>query len=164
MRRPPGFKRRRPWTRKREPASTRHPMLRRAGCGNAGVGMPLANQKILLAYAEDNPTGVTKIEEIAAGIGKSSMLAVDPDGLRTGVGRTLVPESEAWGRAMGFAEMEIRIVRAEIPNPHKQILHEWYTRLGYIEQETYSVAERIPEIASLQRLSCVSTFYRKPLD
>ena len=60
--------------------------------------------------------------------------------------------------------MEIEIVRAESPNVHKILLHEWYTRLGYIEQETYPIAERIPEIAALQRLTCVSTVYRKPLN
>ena len=60
--------------------------------------------------------------------------------------------------------MEIEIVRAESPNVHKILLHEWYTRLGYIEQETYRIAERIPEIAALQRFTCVSTVYRKPLN
>jgi len=47
--------------------------------------------------------------------------------------------------------MEIEIGRAESPNAHKTLLREWYTRLSYIEQETYPIAERIPEIAALQR-------------
>ena len=129
----------------------------------AEIGLLLANRKMLLAYAEDTLAGVVKIEEIATGIGGFGMLAVDPDGLRTGVGRALVAEAEAWARTMGFTEMEIEIVHAETPNAHKRLLHDWYTRLGYIEQETFPIAERIPEIAPLQRLTCVSTVYRKPL-
>ncbi len=131
---------------------------------HAEVSLLLTNQKMLLAYADNTLAGVVKIEEIAPGIGGFGMLATDPDGLKKGVGRALVAEAEAWGRAMRFAEMEIEIVRAESPNAHKILLHEWYTRLGYIEQETYPIAERIPEIAALQRLTCVSTVYRKPLN
>ena len=131
---------------------------------HAEVSLLLTNQKMLLAYTDNTLAGVVKIEEIAPGIGGLGMLATDPDGLKKGVGRALVAEAEAWGRSMGFAEMEIEIVRAESPNAHKILLHEWYTRLGYIEQETYPIAERIPEIAALQRLTCVSTVYRKPLN
>ena len=60
--------------------------------------------------------------------------------------------------------MEIEIGRAESSNAHKTFLREWYTRLSYIEQETYPIAERIPEIAALQRLTCLSTVYRRSLD
>ena len=57
--------------------------------------------------------------------------------------------------------MEIEIVRAENPNSHKQLLHDWYTRLNYIEIATFPIIERIPEIAPLQKQTCVSTVYRK---
>ena len=126
--------------------------------------MLLANQKKLLAYLEDTLTGMVKIEKIAAGIGEFGKLAVNPDGLRIGVDRALVAEAEAWDRTMGFAEIEIKIIRAEKPNSHKRLLHEWYTRLDYIKQGTYPIFDRILEIAPLQRLPCVSTDCRKPLD
>lgn len=129
----------------------------------AEIGLLLANQKMLLAYVEDILAGVVKIEKVTTGIGGFGMLATDPDGLRKGVGRALVVEAETWAREMGLVEMEIEIVRTEPPNDHKRLLHEWYSRLGYIEQETFPVAERIPEIAPLQRLTCVSTVYRKAL-
>jgi GNAT superfamily N-acetyltransferase len=116
----------------------------------------------LLAYLENTLTGIVKIEKIAAGFREFGMLAVDPDGLRIGVGGALVAEAEAWARTMGFAEIEI--VRTEEPNSHKRLLHEWYTHLGYIEQRTYPIFDCIPEIAALQHLTFVSTVYRKPLD
>jgi hypothetical protein len=48
--------------------------------------------------------------------------------------------------------------------PHKWLLHEWSARLGYIEQETYPILERLSGIAPLQRLTYVSTIYRKHLN
>ena len=54
-------------------------------------------------------------------------------------------------------------MRGNLPNEHKQFLHQWYTRLGYVEEATYPIAERIPELAPLQRVTCVSTVYRKKL-
>ncbi len=53
------------------------------------------------------------------------MLAANPNGLQRGVGKALVGAAEAWALAEGFGEMEIKIVRAENPNGHKQLLHDW---------------------------------------
>ena len=59
--------------------------------------------------------------------------------------------------------MHIEIVRAEIPNKHKQFLDSWYKRLGYFECGTYPIAARIPGIVPFQRQNCLSTIYRKRL-
>ena len=43
--------------------------------------------------------------------------------------------------------MEIEIVRAENRSSHNQLLHDWHTRLNYIEITTFLIIEHIPEIA-----------------
>ena len=59
--------------------------------------------------------------------------------------------------------MEIEIVRAENPNSHDQLLHDWHTRSNYIEITTFHIIELIPEIATLQKQTCVGTVYCKLL-
>ena len=123
----------------------------------------LKSRKLLLAFAGEQLAGVVKIEKIDPKIAGFGMLATDPNGLQRGAGKALVGAAEAWALAEGFGEMEIEIVRAENPNTHKQLLHDWYTRLNYIKIATFPIIERIPEIAPLQKQTCVSTVYRKLL-
>ena len=78
-------------------------------------------------------------------------------------GKALVGAAEAWALAEGFSEMEIEIVRTENPNGHKQLLHDRYKRLNYIKIAKFPIIERIPQIAGLQKQTCVSTVYRKLL-
>lgn len=139
------------WTREKERTNA------------AEIAELLSAGSMLLAFIGETIVGVVKIEQKDRDMGGFGMLATDPDGLGQGTGRALVAEAETWGREMNLSAMEIEIVRAEQPNDHKRFLHEWYTRLGYVEQATYPIAERIPEIAPLQRQTCVSTVYRKSL-
>ncbi len=118
---------------------------------------------IILATSNDDIDGVAKVEEVAPDIGGFGMLSTNPNSLGQGIGQALVNAAETWARDAGYQEIEIEIVRGDPPNEHKQFLHQWYTRLGYVEQATYPIAERIPELASLQRVTCVSTVYRKKL-
>jgi len=123
----------------------------------------LTKGKLLLAFTGEQLAGVVKIEKIDGKTAGFGMLATDPNGLQRGIGKALVFAAEAWAVNEGFEEMEIEIVRAENPNAHKRLLHDWYTRLNYIEIATYPIIERIPEIAPLQKQVCVSTVYRKKL-
>ena len=123
----------------------------------------LKKRKLLLAFASEQLAGVVKIEKIGPKIAGFGILATDPNGLQRGVSKALVGAAEAWALAEGFGETEIEIVCAENPNSHKQLLHDWYTRLNYIEIATFPVIERIPEITPLQKQNSVSTVYRKLL-
>lgn len=123
----------------------------------------IESEMMILAYYNNDLAGVIKISEVAPTIGGFGMLATDPHSLSRGIGRALVETAETWARNAKYEEMEIEIVRGDPPNEHKKFLHEWYTRLGYIEQATYPIAQRIPELAPLQRITCVSTVYRKQL-
>lgn len=127
------------------------------------VSALIAAGKLLLGFTDEALIGVVKVEKLAPDLGSFGMLATDANALQRGTGRALVTSAEDWARKSGLSEMEIEIVRAETPNAHKRLLHDWYRRLGYIEQQTYPIAERIPEIAPLQRQPCVSTVYRKRL-
>ena len=49
----------------------------------------------------------------------------------------------------GVHDIKIEVLRCEPPNEYKQFLHRWYTKLGYVEEATYTIAERIPEPALL---------------
>ena len=106
---------------------------------------------------------MAKIEEVAPDVGRFGMLSNDSNSLGTGIGQALVNAAETWARDAGYQEIEIEIVRGDPPNEHKQFLHQWYTRHGYVEEATYPIAKRIPELAPLQRITCVSTVYRKKL-
>ena len=125
--------------------------------------------------------GFAKITEIAAGIcertarrrGKNRKNRPENGGFWDAGGRsewstTRCRQSVGWrggslALAEGFSKMEIEIVRAENPNGHRQLLHDWYTRLNYIKIATFPIIERIPEIAGLQKQTCINTVYRKLL-
>ena len=106
---------------------------------------------------------MAKIEEVAPDVGRFGMLSNDPNSLGTGIGQALVNAAESWAWDAGYQEIEIEIVRGDPPNEQKQCLHQWNTRHGYVEEATYPIAERIPELAPLQRITCMSTVYRKKL-
>ena len=121
------------------------------------------NRMIILAYIEDAISGAVKIEEITPEVSGFSMLSAAMENMGRGVGRALVAAAERWARNSGYQKMEIEIVRSDPPNDHKSFLQDWYTRLGYVEQSTYPISLRIPELAPLQRMICVSTLYHKRL-
>ena len=123
----------------------------------------LKTRKLLLAFASKQLAGVVKIEKNDLKTAGFGMLATGSSSLQRGVGKALVGAAKAWVLAEGFGEMELEIVRAENPNNHQQLLHNWYTGLNYIEIATLLIIERIPKIAPLQKQTCVSTVYRKLL-
>ena len=65
-----------------------------------------------------------------------------------GIGRKLISASENYARENGAKFMKIEILRpSNIEVPQKKMLHDWYTKLGYVFEESMSFEERKPDKA-----------------
>jgi GNAT superfamily N-acetyltransferase len=108
-----------------------------------------------IAVAGDPPAGCVRIQRLDAGTAMFGMLSVDPAAHGTGLGKALIAFAE---QAYDVSEMELELlVPRGDPHPKKVRLHEWYSRLGYVQ-----VGRRDFDEPGLARPADLWV-YRKPL-
>jgi GNAT superfamily N-acetyltransferase len=97
-----------------------------------GVERLVAAGEIAVAWQDGEPVGCIRIRRLDDGAGMFGMLSVDPVAHGTGLGKALIAFAEATYPDADEMELELLIPRAAL-HPHKQRLHEWYSRLGYVQ-------------------------------
>ena len=95
------------------------------------VGRLIASGEIAVAREEGRVVGSVRVRRLDADTAELGMLSVDPEAFGTGAGRALLRFAEqVYGTP--FMQLELLVPR-DAPHPHKQRLHQWYSRLGYRE-------------------------------
>ena len=74
--------------------------------------------------------GSVRVRRLDAETAELGMLSVDPEAMGAGAGRALLAFAEQH-HGTPFMQLELLVPRA--PHPRKQRLHEWYSRLGYVQ-------------------------------
>jgi ribosomal protein S18 acetylase RimI-like enzyme len=87
--------------------------------------------EIAIARLEGRVVGSVRVRRLDDETAELGMLSVDPQAFGTGAGRALLAFAEQV-HGTPFMQLELLVPRGA-PHPHKQRLHDWYSRLGYRE-------------------------------
>jgi GNAT superfamily N-acetyltransferase len=98
----------------------------------AAVARLIERRELAVAYRDGVPVGCVRVRRLDERTAELGLLSVAPEAHGQGLGRELLAFAE---RVHGTEEMalELLVPRHDPPHPHKQRLHEWYSRLGYAE-------------------------------
>jgi GNAT superfamily N-acetyltransferase len=94
----------------------------------ADVEAMIAAGEIAVMRVEGRVVGSVRIRRLDEQTAELGMLSVDPGAMGTGAGRALLAFAE---QHHGTPFMQLELLVPHAPHPHKQRLHEWYSRLGY---------------------------------
>jgi GNAT superfamily N-acetyltransferase len=86
--------------------------------------------EIAVLRAEGRVVGSVRVRRLDEQTAELGMLSVDPVAMGTGAGRALLAFAEQ-RHGTPFMQLELLVPRA--PHARKQRLHEWYSRLGYVQ-------------------------------
>ena len=96
-------------------------------------------------------------------MGHFGMIAVEAKTRGIGVGTTLIRTCEGWTRSAGCKMMKCDILKPKKwIHPKKVLLHNWYTKLGYISDKK-SLRPVDDRWAKDHSCECVSLDYLKSL-
>jgi len=118
--------------------------------------------ELAVARSEGRIVGSVRVRRPEADVGFFGLLAVEPSEQGVGIGGALIRFAERSMREAGAREMELRLlVPRGHPDPAKERLHEWYSRLGYrpIGRRAFDHAESL----AAARMPLDILTYRKPL-
>ncbi|SNY39037.1 GNAT family N-acetyltransferase [Paractinoplanes atraurantiacus] len=120
--------------------------------------------KLAVARRGDRILGCVRVQMLSPGVGQLGMLAADPAERGGGVGRELVRFAEEHARAAGAPVMQLELlVPLDGEHPVKEFLRGWYTRIGYRQTGTESLADDYPELSPLLAVPCQLVVFRKQL-
>ncbi|MEU8819095.1 GNAT family N-acetyltransferase [Actinoplanes sp. NPDC048796] len=137
----------------------REGMRRTSAAEMAGLGGKLA-----VARRGDHILGSVRVQPFAPGLFQLGMLAADPAERGRGVGRELVRYAEEHARAAGAPAMRLELlVPLDGEHPVKEFLRGWYTRIGYRQVGTESLAGDHPELSPLLAVPCHLLILHKQL-
>lgn len=74
--------------------------------------------------------GCVRVRRLDAETAELGMLSVDPAAMGAGAGRALLTFAE---QHHGTPFMQLELLVPRVPHAQKQRLHEWYSRLGYVQ-------------------------------
>ena len=121
-------------------------------------------EELVVARIGGRLVGVVRVHALDAGTAEFGMLAGDPARRGVGIGRALVAFAEGWAAERGFARMQLELlVPTSWQHPSKQLLHDWYSRIGYRVVKTGALGELYPELEPLLATTCDLVVYRKAL-
>ena len=86
--------------------------------------------EIAVSRADGGVVGAVRVRRLDEETAELGMLSVDPVAMGTGAGRALLAFAEQ-RHGTPFMQLELLVPRA--PHVHKQRLHDWYSRLGYVQ-------------------------------
>jgi GNAT superfamily N-acetyltransferase len=109
--------------------------------------------------------GCVRVQRLDGDTGEFGMLAADAAHRGIGVGRELLRFAERKCRAEGLGTMQLELlVPRGWTHPAKELLADWYTRIGYRVARTGTIEEAYPGLAPLLATPCDFVIYRKRLN
>ncbi|WP_439657487.1 GNAT family N-acetyltransferase [Lentzea sp. HUAS TT2] len=131
----------------------------------AEVAELIATGQLAVVRSGGRVVGSVRVQQIEDGVGEFGMLVAAPEERGTGLGRDLVSFAENWGRAHGFAEMQLELLVPQgWAHPVKEFLRGWYTRIGYSLVRKDSLESAYPLLVPHLACPCDFLVFRKILD
>jgi len=87
-------------------------------------------REIAVLRADGRIVGCVRVRRLDLETAELGMLSVDPEAMGTGAGRRLLAFAE---QHHGTPFMQLELLVPRVPHAQKQRLHEWYSRLGYVQ-------------------------------
>lgn len=120
--------------------------------------------EIAAAHLDGRIVGSVRVQQLDNTTAEFGMLVSDPQRRGVGIGRELVAFVERWARFRGLTAIQLEVLSPlHWTHPAKEVLHAWYTRLGFRVQRTGTFADDYPTLAPLLATECVYSIYRKTL-
>jgi len=127
----------------------------------------IQKSEMIGAWMDDEPVGSIHTYRISVNTFAFGLFSVDFAFNGQGIGRKLIEAAERKARSEGAQFMELEILKPENENLEvKEVLRDWYQRLGYHLTETMSFVKRKPTKKAHAKLfiqPCVFDCYRKKL-
>jgi GNAT superfamily N-acetyltransferase len=121
--------------------------------------------QIAVARMEGQIVGTVRIQRLETGEGEFGTLVSAPDRRGFGIGRELVAFAERECARRGATVMQLELlVPRKWSHPSKELLAQWYTRLGYRRVRVGTIDERYPDLAPLLATPCDFVIYHKNID
>ncbi|WP_232230157.1 GNAT family N-acetyltransferase [Bacillus sp. J37] len=120
--------------------------------------------EIAVARSMGEIVGCVRVRRIDQGIGEFGMLAVDDEYQGTGIGRELIRFAEQKCQKEQLRKMQLELlVPQEGSHPAKEILENWYTRIGYQPVHTETIDASFPKLAEMLAIPSKFVVFQKEL-
>jgi GNAT superfamily N-acetyltransferase len=96
--------------------------------------------EIAVLRTDGRIVGSVRVRRLDAETAELGMLSVDPAAMGGGAGRALLAFAE---QHYGTPFMQLELLVPRVPHAHKQRLHEWYSRRGYVQISEREFGERL---------------------
>ena len=121
-------------------------------------------KELLIALVGNKIIGCIHLEKMNTDLFKFKMLAVSPSFKGKRVGSRLVNFAEKTAIAKGAKTMQLELlVPTSFVHPDKVVLHNWYTKIGYLKINVNSVDYCHDGISQFLKTDCEAIIYQKPL-
>jgi GNAT superfamily N-acetyltransferase len=130
----------------------------------AEIERNIADGQLAAAWLDGELVGCVRLRVIDEQTAEFGMLSARPASQGVGIGRALVGFAEARARGLGFERMQLELIKPRAwSHPAKELLHSWYTRLGYHEVRSDDFATIEPSVKPMLATPCDFVVYWKTL-
>ena len=120
--------------------------------------------KLIFALKDDRIVGSIFVTKLNASLGEFGMLVCDPSERHQGIGRRLIAAAEEHCRNLGCSTMQLELLYPrDWPQKTKEILKEWYPKLGYQKGQEEDFNKYYPQLKPVLATECVFAIYKKSL-
>jgi N-acetylglutamate synthase-like GNAT family acetyltransferase len=124
----------------------------------------IQSKELLIVKINNAIVGCIHLEKMDEHLYKFKMLAVSPSFKGKRVGSRLVNFAEKTAIAKGAKTMQLELlVPTSFVHPDKVVLHNWYTKIGYLKINVNSVDYCHDGISQFLKTDCEAIIYQKPL-
>jgi GNAT superfamily N-acetyltransferase len=124
----------------------------------------IASNELLIAYVNEEIAGCIHLEKINKQLYKFKMLAVPDLYKGNKLGSKLVAFAESTALSYGANTMQLELLTpVGFTHQNKLFLHNWYTKIGYLQKSIHSVDYCHPGISEFLKIDCNAVVYQKPL-
>ena len=101
---------------------------------------------LLLAFLDNEKAGIVKVRQLDDETGDFGMLVTRPEFRKMGIGGKLVAAAEAHLASLGCTTIRLEILfPQDWVHPEKEMLDQWYRRLGYLPVKRVDFFAYYPE-------------------
>lgn len=124
----------------------------------------IKNGQIAAAKIGGQIIGCVRVQRIDQKTGGFGLLAVDDSYQGNGIGRKLIHFAEHQCEQARFPNIQIELlVPQEGPRPDKEVMKDWYMRLGYEPVRSENVEDLLPAVAEMLAVPCKFIVFEKEL-
>ena len=132
---------------------------------SAEVWRLLQARALILAEVDGVLVGSVNVNLLGEGVGEFGMLVTCHRHRGQGIGAALIGHAEQWAREHACHTMRLEVLAPRTwKHPSKELLRQWYTRLGYTPQTTEPFDSMHPELLPELATECDYTGWCKSLE